>query len=104
MALRAVDYAVSDAGQAFERSLRETGVAILRHPPIDPGLITAIYREWHEFFQNDAKLDYLADGDRIDGYFPPLPPGRKDGSPAITRSSSTSIPAAAIRRKCPPRR
>ncbi len=76
MALRAVDYAASDADQAFERSLRETGMAILRHPPIDPDLITAIYREWHEFFQSDAKLGYLAEGDRIDGYFPPLPPGQ----------------------------
>jgi isopenicillin N synthase-like dioxygenase len=76
MALRAVNYAESDVRQAFERSLRETGVVILRHPPIDSELITAIYREWHEFFQGDAKHGYLAEGDRIDGYFPPPSPGR----------------------------
>ena len=30
--------------------------------PIGPGLATAIYQEWNEFFDSEAKLGYLAPG------------------------------------------
>jgi isopenicillin N synthase-like dioxygenase len=75
MIARTVDYAASDAGEAFEDSFRRTGMAVLRNPPIDSGLVAGIYQEWNQFFDSDARLGYLAYGDRMDGYFSPLPQG-----------------------------
>jgi hypothetical protein len=60
MTAQTTDYAASDAAEAFEDSLRSSGMAVLRNPPIDHGLVATIYQEWNDFFDSDAKVGYLA--------------------------------------------
>ncbi|GAA3728810.1 2OG-Fe(II) oxygenase family protein [Plantactinospora mayteni] len=75
MTLTEVDYRAPGAGPEFDRSLRRTGFAVLRNPPIDPTLVPTIYHEWLAFLDSDAKLAYAMDSGRVDGYLAPPPPG-----------------------------
>lgn len=69
-AIRTVSYDGADAPEAFTRSLRDTGFAVLTDHPIEPARIEEAYNSWGEFFASDLKHDWLADPERQDGYFP----------------------------------
>ena len=58
------------APQVFNRSLRETGFAVLQAHPIPKELIAGVYQEWQAFFAGSAKFDYRFDPQRQSGYFP----------------------------------
>ncbi len=63
-------YPEADAPAVFNRSLRETGFAVLQAHPIPSELIAEVYREWQEFFARDAKFAYRFDPEEQSGYFP----------------------------------
>lgn len=71
MKLVAVDYKADNAQQQFVESLRETGFGVLKNHPIRQELVSSIYAHWQDFFNSEAKHDYLYDKDNQDGYFPP---------------------------------
>ena len=71
MQVEVVDFTAADAPQAFTRSLRETGFAVLVNHPLPQSLVQTIYDEWLAFFSSTAKEQYrFSDGDQ-DGYFAP---------------------------------
>ena len=43
----------------FEKSLRDSGFAIIKNHPISTELISKVYEEWKRFFNNKDKFDYL---------------------------------------------
>jgi isopenicillin N synthase-like dioxygenase len=65
-----VDFQAPDAADQFVRSMHETGFAVLRHHPIDKGLIAELYKVWAAFFADPGKHDYRFDPKVQDGYFP----------------------------------
>lgn len=65
-----VDYKASDASTQFAKSLKETGFAVLKNHPIDPQLISDVFKEWEEFFNSNYKENYLFNKDTQDGLFP----------------------------------
>ena len=65
-----VDYQSPGAAALFARSLRETGFGVLYNHPIEQQLIDDVYREWHRFFADKGKYDYLFKRETQDGYFP----------------------------------
>ena len=71
MQVDVVDYQDLDAPEAFARSLRETGFAVLVNHPLAPELVQGIYDEWLAFFNSDAKYAYRYDDNNQDGYFGP---------------------------------
>lgn len=68
--IQVISFTAEDAPAAFERSLRETGFAVLTHHPIAADRIAAAYDAWAGFFAGDDKDRFLRDPDRQDGYFP----------------------------------
>jgi isopenicillin N synthase-like dioxygenase len=81
MAVATVDMGSAGAKESFNRSLQETGFAVLVNHGVDRKLIEAVYTEWREFMMKlDAKVketgshesiqDYLRSTDVFDGYFP----------------------------------
>ncbi|MCB1001954.1 MAG: isopenicillin N synthase family oxygenase [Acidimicrobiales bacterium] len=71
MNVEVVDFRAPDAPEAFTRSLRHTGFAVLVNHPLPHELVEQIYDEWLAFFDSDAKYAYrYRDGDQ-DGYFGP---------------------------------
>ena len=68
--IRSIDYTASDSSFEFERSLRETGFAIISNHPISKKLIDNVYDEWTLFFSSDKKNKYLFDAKNQDGFFP----------------------------------
>jgi isopenicillin N synthase-like dioxygenase len=71
MDVAVVDYQASDAPEAFTRSLRETGFAVLVNHPLPETLVQEIYDEWLAFFDSDAKYAYRFTPDDQDGWFGP---------------------------------
>jgi isopenicillin N synthase-like dioxygenase len=68
-----VDYTALNAANAFARSMRETGFAIVVNHPVPAVSIQAIGREWTEFFATERKHAYLhAPGEQA-GFFPADP-------------------------------
>ncbi|MBY8976468.1 isopenicillin N synthase family oxygenase [Rhodobacteraceae bacterium NNCM2] len=65
-----VSYTDPAAPQAFVRSLRETGFAVLTDHPISRERISDTYARWSGFFNSDTKHDFRVDPDRQDGFFP----------------------------------
>ncbi|MEM9046966.1 MAG: 2-oxoglutarate and iron-dependent oxygenase domain-containing protein, partial [Pseudomonadota bacterium] len=65
-----VSYTDPGAPQAFVKSLRETGFAVLTDHPIDASRIAETYSSWGGFFNSDAKADWTVNPERQDGYFP----------------------------------
>jgi isopenicillin N synthase-like dioxygenase len=65
-----VDHRAPDAAALVERSLRETGFAVLSRHPVPAGTIDAAYAEWEAFFRSEEKHRYTFDPQRQDGYFP----------------------------------
>lgn len=71
MNVEVVDFQAPDAPEAFTRSLRETGFAVIINHPLPQSLVQEIYDEWMDFFNSDAKYAYrFSEGDQ-DGYFGP---------------------------------
>jgi len=71
MQVEVVDYTAADAPQAFTRSLRETGFAVLVNHPLPKDLVQTIYDEWLAFFDSPAKEAYRFSDGNQDGYFAP---------------------------------
>lgn len=69
MPIAAISYRAPDAPALFVESLRQTGFGVLVDHPIPTDLVEAIYLEWHDFFQSEAKHRYSRDPDTQDGYF-----------------------------------
>lgn len=70
MNIETVDYKSPDAPVALQRSLRDTGFAVLANHPITPERIDAFYAKWGAFFADDAKADFTVQPPRHDGFFP----------------------------------
>jgi isopenicillin N synthase-like dioxygenase len=65
-----VDHRAKDAAARFERSLRETGFAVVTRHPVPAATIDAAYAEWEAFFRSHEKHRYTFDPQRQDGFFP----------------------------------
>lgn len=70
MQVQTVDYQDPNAAKQLTDSLKFTGFAVLKNPPIPKELIQDIYAEWKEFYNSEAKHDYLYDKEKLDGYYP----------------------------------
>lgn len=71
MNVEVVDFQSPDAPEAFTRSLRHTGFAVLVNHPLPQQLVQKIYDEWLAFFDSDAKHAYRFSDGTQDGYFGP---------------------------------
>ena len=71
MNVEVVDFQAADAPEAFTRSLRHTGFAVLVNHPLPQGLVQQVYDEWLAFFDSDAKYRYPFSPDDQDGWFGP---------------------------------
>jgi isopenicillin N synthase-like dioxygenase len=71
MNVEVVDFRADDAPEAFTRSLRQTGFAVLVNHPLPQDLVEQIYTEWLAFFDGDRKYAYRYSDDDQDGYFGP---------------------------------
>jgi isopenicillin N synthase-like dioxygenase len=69
MNVETVDYMDPGASVALQRSLRDTGFAVLANHPITAERISAIYDGWGAFFADEKKFDYAVQQPRHDGYF-----------------------------------
>ena len=67
-----INYNDSDADRLFEKSLRNTGFAVIKDHPIDKDLIGEVYKECENYFSSESKNDYMFDEVKQDGYFPYL--------------------------------
>ena len=67
-----INYNDSDADRLFEKSLKNTGFAVIKDHPIDKDLIGEVYKEWENYFSSESKNDYIFDEVKQDGYFPYL--------------------------------
>ena len=69
MQVKTVDYRAANAAETLERSLRDTGFAVLANHPIAPDRIEAVYDAWGRFFAGESKSDYAVKPPAHDGYF-----------------------------------
>lgn len=65
-----VDFTSPNAPTIFCESFKDTGFAVIEHPPINKTLIHEIYAEWRDFFENADKEKYLFHRETQDGFFP----------------------------------
>ena len=70
MHIETVDYQADDAAISLQRSLRDTGFAVLANHPIAPDRLARLYDLWGDFFASDAKHNYTVQPPRHDGFFP----------------------------------
>lgn len=70
MQVLTVNYQAGNAAELFTQSLINTGFAVLSHHPINYEKVQATYSEWQNFFEGQAKSNYLFDKEKQDGYFP----------------------------------
>lgn len=75
-----ISYTDPGAPQAFVKSLRETGFAVLTDHPISRERIAQTYAQWGGFFNSDAKHDFTVDPERQDGFFPFRSENAKDSA------------------------
>lgn len=69
-----VDMSAADADEAFVRTLRDTGFAVLRDAPLSPERLGRMSRDWLAFFAGEGKWNYLAHevpSGNTSGYIPP---------------------------------
>jgi len=74
MSVAIVDMHSAEAERAFIETLRHTGFAVLRNPPLDARRLQRMAREWRAFFLADERWDYLAEtvaSGNTSGYIPP---------------------------------
>jgi isopenicillin N synthase-like dioxygenase len=65
-----IDYCHPNAPNRFEKSLHETGFAVLRQHPLPPDLVRRVQDEWLAWFRTEAKYEYLPGPGAQDGYHP----------------------------------
>jgi isopenicillin N synthase-like dioxygenase len=70
MNVLSVDYRSPDAPKQFAKSLHETGFAVLKNHPISHDLINQVFKDWEDFFKDEAKFNYKFDPKQQSGYFP----------------------------------
>lgn len=72
MKILTVDYRDSSAPEQFALSLQETGFGVLKNHPISWEKIQKVYQEWFDFFNSQAKFNYMTDlvKEEQDGYVP----------------------------------
>ena len=70
-----VDMQAADAAAQFVAALRDTGFAVLRHPPLDMQRLRRMEHDWLQFFLSPGKEAYLAVENPVSGnttgYIPP---------------------------------
>ena len=74
MAVAVVDMHSAEAEMAFVETIRHTGFAVLRHPPLDPARLQRMAGAWREFFLGEDKRNYPAvetSSGNSSGYIPP---------------------------------
>lgn len=74
MTVAIVDMSNTGADEAFIRTLRDTGFAVLRNAPLSAARLSRMADAWREFFLGDAKWDYIARetaSGNSSGYIPP---------------------------------
>jgi isopenicillin N synthase-like dioxygenase len=74
MAVAVVDMHSSEAEMAFVETMRHTGFAVLRHPPLDTARLRRMADDWRDFFLGDDKWEYPAQetpSGNTSGYIPP---------------------------------
>lgn len=76
--IQVISFRAADAGADFERSLRETGFAVLTDHPISADRISGAYAAWAKFFASEEKHLFLRNPNRQDGYFPYRSENAKD--------------------------
>src|SRR5690242_20261519 len=64
-----VRYSDPQAPALFEKSIRETGFAVLTEHPIPIDLIQTTFSEWEKFFASEKKINYKFDIKSQAGYF-----------------------------------
>ena len=69
MKVETVDYQDTNAALALQRSLRDTGFAVLANHPITAERIETIYSGWGAFFASQDKFAHAVQPPRHDGYF-----------------------------------
>ena len=67
-----INYNDKNADKLFEKSLKNTGFAVIKDHPISSDLINQVYEEWKNYFSSESKIDYIFDETKQDGYFPYL--------------------------------
>jgi len=70
MLIETVDYQADDAAIALQRSLRDTGFAVLANHPIAADRLARLYDHWGDFFASDSKHEFTVQPPRHDGFFP----------------------------------
>lgn len=68
--MKQIDFKSPSASKDFADSLKDIGFGVIKNHPIDPQLITDVFKEWEEFFHSDYKMNYLYHNDTQDGLFP----------------------------------
>ena len=76
--IQVISCTAADAPANFERSMRETGFAVLTDHPITADRIADAYEAWASIFGSDDKHRFLRNPDRQDGYFPYRSENAKD--------------------------
>jgi len=74
MTVAVVDMRSAEAEGAFIETLRHTGFAVLRNPPLDAARMQRMAEGWREFFLGEDKWDYRAEtvaSGNTSGYIPP---------------------------------
>lgn len=74
MTVAIVDMGLADAESAFVETLRSTGFAVLRNPPLSADRMQRMANAWRRFFRGDAKWEYLAEtvaSGNTSGFIPP---------------------------------
>ena len=70
--IKVIGFNVPDAKEQFQKSLHETGFAVLKDHPINKDLISSFYQVWIDFFNTEEKHKntWLRDPLTHSGYFP----------------------------------
>ncbi len=65
----AINYNDPDAGELFAKSLHETGFAILKDHPVDPGKIEEMYTVWAAYFGDEDRFNHAVQPGNVHGYY-----------------------------------
>lgn len=74
MTVAVVDMFSAEAEMAFVETLRRTGFAVLRNPPLDAARMERMAKDWRDFFLGEDKWNYLAEetpSGNSSGFIPP---------------------------------